>query len=303
MKVLVTGGTGFVGREVCRQLAGKGIQCRCLGRRQPAGNLDGEWAGGSVLDADSLSKAMTGCDAVIHLVGIIAESPGQTYEGIHIGGTSNVVAAAQRAGVDRFLHMSALGTRPAAVSRYHRSKWEAEERVRASGLHWTIFRPSLVYGAGDAFVNLFARIGRWSPVLPVIGDGLGLLQPIGVDEVARCFVRALLPGLSEGRTLDLCGPDRLTLLQVLDEIDAALGRRRLRLNVPRPVAWGQARFLEWLYPAVFRQAPPLNRDQILMLGEDNVGDPEPAEILFGFRARPFGEGIRRFLGPRADRVS
>jgi NADH dehydrogenase len=296
MKVLITGGTGFVGRSISRGLSEAGVPHRLLSRRGIGLGGLSEGFAGSILDRSSLDRALVGCDRVIHLVGIISEAPGQTYEGVHTEGTRHVLDAARAAAVRRWVHMSALGTRPDAVARYHRSKWEAEQAVRSSGLDWTVFRPSVIYGKGDGFVNLFAGIGRWSPLVPVVGGGHSRLQPVDVESVARCFVRAAVESLGIGETFDVCGPVPLTLREILDEIDRAMGRRRLRLVVPRPVAWGQARFLEWLFPSVFRQAPPLNRDQILMLDEDNVGDPLPARRLFGLPEESFANGLARMFG-------
>lgn len=295
MKVLVTGGSGFVGREIVGQLVADCHQVRVLARgvKPAVGHV--EFVKGSVLEPASLGAACAGCDAVIHLVGIISEVGGQTYERVHTEGTRNLLAAAKGAGVSRFVQMSALGTRPNAVARYHRSKWLAEEAVRASGLAWTVFRPSLIYGPGDGFVNLFAQMSRWSPVLPVIGHGLGLLQPVPVAEVARCFVGALTEPRSVGRTLDVCGPEPFTFVAVLDEILAATRRRRWKLHLPLALARLQARLLEFVFPALLGQAPPLNRDQILMLDEDNVGDPWPAAELFGYIPAPFPESLRQFL--------
>lgn len=296
MKVLITGGTGFVGRSISRGLSEAGVPHRLLSRRGIGLGGLSEGFAGSILDRSSLDRALVGCDRVIHLVGIISEAPGQTYEEVHAEGTRHVLDAARAAAVRRWVHMSALGTRSDAVARYHRSKWEAEQAVRSSGLDWTVFRPSVIYGKGDGFVNLFAGIGRWSPLVPVVGGGRSRLQPVDVESVARCFVRAAVESLGIGETFDVCGPVPLTLREILDEIDRAMGRRRLRLVVPRPVAWGQARFLEWLFPSVFRQAPPLNRDQILMLDEDNVGDPLPARRLFGLPEESFANGLARMFG-------
>jgi NADH dehydrogenase len=303
MKVLITGGTGFVGRSISRGLSEAGIPHRLLSRRGVGLGGLSEGFAGSILDRASVDRALVGCDRVIHLVGIISEAPGQTYEGVHADGTRRVLEAARAAGVRRRVHMSALGTRSDAAARYHRSKWEAEQSVRSSGLDWTVFRPSVIYGKGDGFVNLFAAIGRWSPLVPVVGSGRSRLQPVDVESVTRCFVRATVESLGIGETMDVCGPDPLTLREILDEIDRAMGRRRLRLMVPRPVAWGQARFLEWLFPSVFRQAPPLNRDQILMLDEDNVGDPLPARRLFGLREESFADGLARMFGDGAIKRS
>lgn len=295
MKVLVTGGSGFVGREIVRQLVAAGHSPRILARgvKPPAGPL--ETVRGSVLEPGSLAAACAGCEAVIHLVGIISEVGEQTYERVHDEGSGHLLAAAKAAGVPRFVHMSALGTRPNAAARYHRSKWAAEERVRASGLAWTIFRPSLIYGPGDGFVNLFVRLSRWSPVLPVIGSGSGLVQPVPVADVARCFVGALNEPATIGQTFDLCGPDRLAFREVLAEILKALRRRRALVSLPLPLARLQARLLEGIFPTLLRRAPPLNRDQIVMLGEDNVGDPEPAARLLGFAPAPFRDSLRQLL--------
>lgn len=295
MKVLVTGGSGFVGREIVRQLLATGHSPRVLARGMKPADAAFETVRGSVLEPASLNAACSGCDAVIHLVGIISEVGEQTYERVHDEGTGNLLTAAKAAGVPRFVHMSALGTRPNAAARYHRSKWAAEERVRASGLAWTIFRPSLIYGPGDGFVNLFARLSRWSPALPVIGPGASLVQPVAVADVARCFVGALNEPAAVGRTFDLCGPDRLAFRKVLAEILRALGRRRALVSLPLPVARVQARLLEFVFPRLLRRAPPLNRDQIVMLGEDNVGDPAPAARLFGFSPAPFRESLGQSL--------
>src|SRR5207237_1119041 len=108
--------------------------------------------------------------AVIHLVGIISKVGRNTFENVHTQGTQNIVTSAREAGIKRFVHMSALGSRANAVSRYHQSKWAAEEAVRRSGLDYTIFRPSIIYGPKDHFVNLFDKMARFSPVLPVMGS-------------------------------------------------------------------------------------------------------------------------------------
>lgn len=302
MKVLVTGGTGFVGSEVVRRLRDAGHAARLLVRdpvsprvRELVPHFTTELLTGDVLDAPSLGQALAGCDAVIHLVGIIGEVGRSTFENIHTRGTENVVGAAKLAGVRRLVHMSALGTRPGARSRYHQSKWAAEEVVRQSGLDWTIFRPSLIYGPGDQFVNLFARMARFSPVLPVMGSGRTKFQPITVGDVAACFVKALTEPRAIGQTYELCGLETFTLLELLREILVVTGSHRWIVRLPLGVARLQAALLEFVFPRLLGQAPPLNRDQLIMLEEDNVGDPRPAMELFGFRPVPFAEGIAKYL--------
>lgn len=191
--------------------------------------------------------------------------------------------------------MSALGTRPNARSRYHQTKWAAEEEVRNSGLDFTIFRPSLIYGPEDDFVNLFARMARWSPVLPVMGSGSARLAPILVAEVARGFVGALNHPAAVGRTFDLCGTETLTFPEILRTILRVMNRRRWLVHAPLGLARVQAATLEFAFGTLLGKPPPLNRDQIIMLQEDNVGDPAPAQSLFGLRTTTFADGIRAFL--------
>ena len=303
MKVLVTGATGFVGRELLRQLHAAGYPLRLLVRnpasptaRRVADEFHADLRQGDVIEGGSLAAAARGMDAVVHLVGIIGEIGRNTFENAHVRATGNMLQAARDAGVRRFIQMSALGTRPDAVARYHRTKWAAEELVRGSGLDWTIFRPSLIYGAGDRFVNLFAGMSRWSPLLPVMGSGQGRLQPVAVEAVATAFAAALAEPRAIGRTLDLCGPEALSLVALLDTILSVLGRRRVKLHIPLPLARALAAILELVWPRLLGCAAPLNRDQLLMLQEDNVGDPGPAAKLFDLKLAPFREGIGAWLG-------
>ena len=300
MRVLITGATGFVGRAVCEAVVREGHSVRRMARGSRSQSLEAQndgtdWVRGSVLCPNDLRQGMQGCDAVIHLVGIIGEIGDQTFERVHQEATLRVLEAALTSGVRRIVHMSALGTRPEAASRYHQTKWAAEEAVRSSGLDWTVFRPSLIYGPGDGFVNLFAGMSRWSPVLPVIGRGTSLLQPVSVDCVARAFARALDSKPAVHQTYDLCGPDRLNLPQILQTLLRITRRRRVILRLPRALAWYPTAVLEWVFPRVLRRPAPLSRDQILMLEEDNVGNPEAAERDFQIPSVAFAKGVEDFL--------
>ena len=302
MRIFITGGTGFVGREIVRQLREEGRTIRLLVRNPNSERLQDipvrsgvEMHVGNVLDAASLRGALEGMHAVIHLVGIISEMGESTFENVHDAGTQNILAATREAGIERFIYMSALGVRPESVSRYHQSKWAAEEAVRQSDLDYTLFRPSLIYGPDDQFVNLFARISRYSPVIPVLADARFHFQPVPVETVARAFVCSVAEPRSISETYDLCGPEALTLSQMVDEICRVLGRKRLKLQLPLSISRRQAAFLEFIYPRVFKKPAPLNRDQLIMLHEENRGNPQPANELFGLESTPFRAGLERFL--------
>ncbi len=243
---------------------------------------------------------MRGCDAVIHLVGIISEVGDQTFERIHVEGTRRVLAAARATGVGRVVHMSAMGARENAVAWYHQTKWAAEELVRHSGLTWTILRPSLIYGPGDGVVSLFEAISRFSPVVPVIGSGRNLIQPVAVEDVARTFVQSLTLASVEGQTLEVGGPDRLEFRRLVEDILEGLHRRRCLISLPVGLARLQAMLLEFLYPALLRQAPPLNCDQILMLAEDNVAEASATWREFGFEPIGWKAGLARRLAVKSQ---
>jgi uncharacterized protein YbjT (DUF2867 family) len=295
-RVFVTGGTGFVGRAVIHALRAAGHAVRCLVRRGSERDLRGleaiERVEGDVLIQHSLDEAVPGCDTVVHLVGIIREHParGVTFERIHVDGTANVLNAAAIAGVRRIVHMSALGSRPGARSRYHQSKWRAEETVRNSPLDWTIFRPSIIYGPGDGFITPLMRVARRLPVIPVIGTGHARLQPVPVEQVAEAFAQAVTRPDTAGKVYEACGPAAYTLTEVLDLVAAALGRRPLRkLPVPLPVVAGVTRVLQAL------PFYPLTTDQLVMLGEDNTCDPDVFFQSFKLKPLPLPAGLARLV--------
>jgi NADH dehydrogenase len=296
MKVFLTGGTGFVGSEVLRQLVAAGHAVRCLVRKGSEGKLavrEGvEIRHGDVTEPDTLEGALEGCEAVIHLVGIIREFPGKgiTFKRMHFEATRNMVEAAEAQGVKRYLQMSANGTRENAKSPYHQTKWQAEEAVRASSLAWTIFRPSLIFGPGDAFVNMLAELMRKLPVLPVIGDGKYRMSPVAVEDVAASFVKALTLPDTAGRTFHCCGPQSYSYDELLDLIGAALGKRHIsKLHHPTFLMKPVVALLE-SFPAF-----PLTSSQMTMLLEGNECDPDEWVEAFGIPPREFAEGIRGYL--------
>lgn len=292
MNIFIAGGTGFVGGYLTTELLRRGHQLTLLSHSRSGTVTSGvTLVKGDVTDPASYGTAMKGCDAVINLVGIIREFPakGITFERLHVEATAGMISAAQHAGVLRYLQMSALGTRLDAVSGYHRSKWRAEELVRGSGLAWTIFRPSLIFGPKDAFVNMLAANLRLAPIMPTMGDGTYRLQPIHGADVARCFADALEMPETAGQTYQLCGEDRLSYRELLDAIANAMGKRdpfkpALPLSIMKPVI----KALQGI------SAFPITMDQLQMLLEENICTGEWRKT-FPFEPIKFREGIREYL--------
>ena len=234
-----------MGREVVERLAALGQPVRVLARHPGRATFCAhlprvEVVRGDALKPDTLPAAMAGVQAVIHLVGIIAETSRVTYEQAHIEATRNLLAAAKGASVTRWIQMSAIGTRPHARSRYHLTKWAAEELVRNSGLDWTILRPSLIYGHDerDRLLNLLRMALSW-PLnlallhsLPLLDGGDPLVQPVSVREVAHCFALAPFREASVGQTIDLVGPVPISWREMVFKILRALGKEGFHEEIP-----------------------------------------------------------------------
>jgi NADH dehydrogenase len=293
MKIFIAGGTGFIGEQLINALHEQNHELRLLVHKRKSSTLnDIDLVEGDVTCLESCVDAAAGCDAVINLVGIIREFPsrGITFERLHVRATANMLAVTEKAGIRRYLQMSALGTRLNAVSRYHLSKFQAEELVRSSGLDATILRPSLIYGPKDSFINMLAGQMRLMPLMPVIGNGTYRLQPIHVSDVVRCFALSLIMPETVGHSYELCGNDRLSYMEVLDSIAMAMGRPApLKPRIPLGL-------MKMIIP-IMQQLPqfPITMDQLQMLIEENICDGCWKRV-FGFEPRNFQEGIREYLG-------
>jgi NADH dehydrogenase len=291
MKVLVLGGTGFVGGHLCNALKLAGHSIRLVVHRQKDLDLAYEQVEGDVTELSTIVNAGNGCDAVINLVGIIREFPsrGITFQRLHVLATRNALEVAKRSGIKRFLQMSALGTRPGASSHYHRSKFQGEEEVRASALDYTIFRPSIIFGPADDFINKLAGYIKQYPVVPVIGDGAYRLQPIAGDDVARCFTMALERIDTIGKSYEICGPTRMSYLEMLDIIGRNVGKAEVR-KAHAPLG-----MMRMIVP-LLQKFPwfPITADQIAMLVEENICDGS-WQAAFPFAPRQFEEGIKCYL--------
>jgi uncharacterized protein YbjT (DUF2867 family) len=290
MTVLLTGGTGFIGRHVAHALRARELPVRALVRDSrragPLGPWGVELVAGDVTDPASLAAACEGVDAVVHLVSILNGSRAD-FERVMAQGTRDLVAAAQAAGVRRLVLASALGLdeRSRDVVPYFGAKWEMERAVRESGLEHVIFRPSFVFGKDGGALQVFLRLARFAPVTPIVGDGTSLLQPIWVEDLAEFFARSLDTGSG---VVEVGGPDAVTWNDFWERLKRTTGNRRPSVHVPVSVMRVQAAVME-KFPN-----PPLTRDQLkmLQLGDNVVGDPAPA-AAFGLTLVPLDEQLRR----------
>jgi uncharacterized protein YbjT (DUF2867 family) len=289
----VTGGTGFVGGNIIKKLQEEKWNVRSLARKpQDAKDLKKhgtEIYKGDVTDKSSIDKSFfRDLNYVIHLVGIIKESGDKTFEKVHFEGTKNIVDFAKEAGVKKFIQMSALGTKPKAKSKYHSTKWMAEEYVRKSGLNYTIFRPSIIFGPNDEFINTFVRIIKLTPIVPLPKGGK--LQPIYVGAVAHCFVQSLSDPKTDKRTFELGGSEKLTLEEIIRIILRVLDTERVLIPIPTSLMYAPA----FLFQSVLKN-PPLTLDQLKMLEEDNTCDMKEALDIFSFSPLSLEKGLKEYL--------
>jgi NADH dehydrogenase len=234
---------------------------------------------------------MTGCDAIIHLVGIIREFPGRgiTFDKLHVQATNNVVHAARDLGIKRYIHMSALGARIGSQSGYSHTKGLAEQAVTDSSLEWTIFRPSVIFGPRDEFVNMLADMIRKTPVVPVIGSGEYRLQPVSLKNVAEGFVKSVTSPGTIGKIYDVGGPESYSYNEMIDEIASVMGKKRLKFHAPLPLMVPVIRVME-RFPFF-----PVTRAQLTMLLEGNTCDPEKFYETFRITPVSFRDGIREYI--------
>lgn len=293
MLVLVTGATGFLGRRVVHHLLEHHHAVRCLvhnpGGERVFADRSLEIYYGGVNDPEALSEALHGVDAVIHLVGIIRQRRRATFDAINRQGVANIAAAAKQNAVKHFIHVSANGAINDSGYKYLFSKWQGEQEVKASGLAYTIFRPTLMYGPGDEFLNVLAGLIRILPIVPVVGSGRNRFQPIDVDDVARCLVLAVDRENLKGKTLEIGGPEQLSYNQILVTVGRTLGKKRWRLHLP---VW--LMYLATLVMQVVQPRPAITTEQLRMLPLRNVSEFGVVEQTFGFTPKAM-EGNIEFV--------
>ena len=288
-RVLITGGTGFVGTAIVTTLSD--VDLTLLVRSPSEASTPGNVVKvqGDVTDPASLAGKLNGIETVIHLVGIIEEQGGATFDSIIRQGTGNVVAEAKRAGVQHFIHMSALGARNDPEYAYHTAKWKAEEAVKTSGIPYTIFRPSVIFGPDDGFINPLAGLVRTFPVVPVVGSGTSRFQPVSLQDVADAFVRAVADRETTiGQTYELGGAKAYTYQEMLDVIADVMGKKRPKVHVPVELMKVVVRASA---PLPRKLRPPVTSEQLKMLALDNSTPNSATERLIGRTPVALEDGI------------
>lgn len=292
MRVLVTGASGFVGSAVVRELIARGHEV-WAGSREGRAVASAHALPLDVTDPGSVQRAVGQSDpeAVVHLVGIIVEKGTQTFERVHVDGTRNVLAAVPRGA--RYVHMSALGADPQSVSGYSASKGRAEALVQGSGLTFTIFRPSLIFGPGDDFFGRVLReLVSTAPIVPQIGDGSFPFRPVSVQDVAMAFARAVESGTGGGQTYALTGPDEFTFRQLLELELRALGKNKPIVPVPLALMNLAVPLMQML------PKPPITKDQYAMLKAGNTAPNEPARTVFDLPMRRLADDLPGLLAQK-----
>ena len=297
-RVLVAGGTGFLGRAFVRGLHGRGVQVVVL-TRNPAGagslGLPAEYVEGDVRRPAALAPAMDGVEAAILSVQfpsypVEAPARGRTFMEVDARGTAALVEAAVEAGVRKLVYLSGVGADPGSARAWYRAKGFAEASVRASGLDHVIVRPSWVYGPEDRSLNRFIALIRGIPfVFPQLGDGSGRITPMHVDDLASLVCEATLGSAGDGLTVEAGGPDVLSLDDVVRTAMAVLGRRRAIIHIPEGLVKLAAACAERLPGQI------LSRDAVDFVTQDGIADSELARRRFpAFRPRDLATGLAAY---------
>ncbi len=294
LHVAVLGGSGFIGTYVVLNLLQMGYTVHLLKNKTDPGFVSPQGRvkifRGSIENDIALAECFEGCRTVYHLVGIIAETRNQTFRKTVAGGTEKVVSVAKTRGITKIIYLSALGASRESDLLYWRTKFEAEQYIINSGLDYTIFRPSIVYGVQDKFINKIARMAKYLPLVPVIGDGRYKLQPVYVEELSALLADTLRRAQTSRKIYEIGGPEQLTYLEVIDIINRVLKRRRGKIHIPFPLA----RLVAVILEKVLKPAP-LTVDQLKMLKAGSICDHTLAEEEFGVKFTPLEVQLQKYL--------
>lgn len=300
--VAVAGGTGFVGGAIARELAERGFRVVVLSHRPTARRGDRpaeafEHRRADVTQPDTLAAALEGVE-VLSISLAFRNSPieaprrGRTFERVDADGTVALVNAAKAAGVRRLVYISGAGAAPDASRHWFRAKWRAEEAVRTSGIPYTIFRPSWIYGPGDRSLNRFLGFVRWLPFVPQIGNGRQRLAPVFVADMGALVADSLESAAAENATLEVGGPETLTMDEVIRAALRISARRRPILHAPVVLMKALTA------PLTLLPSPPMTPAAIDFIVQSAPVDTEPLSRLLPRRMTPLREGLATYLTPR-----
>lgn len=296
----VVGASGFIGKYLTLNLLQMGYRLHLLSHKTNPDfvSVRGQVRtfSGAIEDEAAMQECFRGCEVVFHLVGIIAETRHKTFQKTVADGTATLVRAARKAGVRKIIYLSALGTSESAKTKYHASKWAAERHVINSGLAYTVFRPSIVYGLEDKFINMIARMIRQSPLIPVIGDGRYKLQPVYVEELCAVMAASSRGTAGENQTFEIGGPEALTYLEIVDILKRLLRIRRPVVHIPLPLVRVGAAILERMV-----KPAPLTTDMLKMMLAGSTCDQTVAERAFGVKFTALEFQLSKYLGRKDGR--
>lgn len=285
--ILITGSTGYIGQHLVRRLAEQGERPRCLARDpQKAArlfpNLSVEIVQGDTTQAETLVAAVQGVNTIVHAGFMTADrkqSPGNQYEATNVQGTAQLIKAAEGAGVARMIEISGLGTRPDKPGSYMQGRYLAEKLLKESHLDWTIIRPSVLFGKNAPFIKGLSELIQSSPVVPLIGGGNLMFQPIYIGDVVSIILKVLAdPEHCRHATFTVGGPDYYSFKQLVDMLMQSMHKKRLKLPAPRPLVGIGAALMEAALPS-----PPLTKAAMALFSFDNTTDLNSVELQFGFK--------------------
>lgn len=284
--ILVTGATGYIGRHLVQRLVEQGERPRCLVRDiQRAANLfpadKVELVQGATTQPDTLKAAVSDIDTIVHAAFLTADrkqSTGNQYEETNVNGTANLINAAKAAGVKRIIEISGLGTKEDKPGTYMQGRYLSEQMLIESGLNWTIIRPSVLFGKDAPFIKGLSDLIRTAPVVPLIGGGKTLFQPISVDDVVTVIVKVLEDPIGTNKHIyTIGGPAYYSFSQVFDVLLKAMHKSRPKVYAPTPLVGIGAAVMEAILPK-----PPLTKAAMTLFSFDNTTDLNSVERDFGF---------------------
>ncbi len=290
MKIGITGATGFVGSHLLKRITEQNHDVKILvhENRNSHGYGDNvELCYGSIDDVNSLKAFCEGLDALYHLVGIIAETKTKTFEKTVALGTKNIVNAAIEKKVKKFVYLSAVGTSEESLSKYHQTKFIAEQAVIKSQIPFVIFRPSILYGQGDGFISMLVQLIRYSPFVPVIGTGKYKMQPLYIDDLTTMMTSV---ENTENEIIEVGGPEKLEYLKILDILKKVLGKKRMNFFLPTLFM----KFVASLLERIVKPAP-ITKDQLLMMELGSTCDLTKMNKLFSIDPVSLEDGLQKYM--------